>query len=87
MATLACLSHLDLLRITCGGCGRTREIPSRFMAMMCGEEVHMNALPYRLRCHVCQYRGNTKVEILAGQVDINGEYFVYHDDRVSRRLF
>ena len=86
MATLSNLSNLVLLRITCGCCGRTREIPSRFMAMMCGEEVHMNALPYRLRCHICQYRGNTKVEILAGQADMNGEYFVYQHDRVSRRL-
>lgn len=87
MTTLAGLSHLDLLRISCGGGGRTREVPSRFMAMMCGDEVHMNALPCRLRCHVCRYRGNTNVEILGGQVNINGEYFVYHDDRVSRRLF
>lgn len=87
MPTLCRLSHLDLLRITCGGCGRMREIPSRFMAMMCGEEVRVSTLPYRLRCHVCSYRGKTKVEILADQVDIGGSYFVYHDDSGLKRPF
>lgn len=50
MTSLSNLSHLDLLRIICGDCGRTREIPSRFMAMMCGEEVHMTALRYSIIC-------------------------------------
>lgn len=86
MAILISLSHLDLLRISCGGYGRTREIPSRFMAMMYGEEAQLSTLPYRLRCHVCRYHGKTKVEILVGQIDINGEYFVYIDDRVTKGL-
>lgn len=87
MPTLCSLSPLDLLRITCGGCGRTREIPSRFMVIMCGEAVEINTLPRRLRCHVCSFRGNTEIEILAGQVDMGGEYFVYQDDSVSKSPF
>lgn len=87
MPTLCSLSPLDLLRITCGGCGRIREILSRFMAIMCGEEVKIHTLSHRLRCHVCNFRGNTEVEILAGQVDLCGEYFVYHDDSDSKRPF
>lgn len=87
MATLISLSHLDLLRITCGGYRRTREIPSRFMAMMYGEEAQLSTLPYPLRCHAYCYHGKTKVEILAGQVDINGEYFVYIEDKVTKGLF
>ena len=57
MSTLRSLSHLDLLRLTCGGCGRVRDIPSRFMTMMYGENTDINTLPNRLRCNVCSYRG------------------------------
>lgn len=87
MATLISLSHLDWLRITCGGYRRSREIPSRFMAMMSGggsttEYITLpSALPY------LPLSRQNKVEILAGQVDINGEYFVYIEDRVTKGLF
>lgn len=64
MGTLTNLSHLDLLRITCGGYRRTREIPSRFMAMMYGEEAQLSTLPYRLRCHTYRYHGKTKLKSL-----------------------
>jgi|GEM_PF-2459789 len=87
MPTLRSLSHLDLLRLTCGGCGRVRDVPSRFMAMMCGENTDINTLPNRLRCHVCSYRGTSSVDILAGQVDLQGEYFVYQENSGMRRLF
>ena len=87
MPTLCSLSHLDLLRFTCGGCGRVRDIPSRFVAMMCGEDTEVSTLPHRLRCHVCNYRGICSVDILAGQVNLNGEYFAYQEDNGMRRLF
>jgi len=57
------------------------------MAMMCGENTDINTFPNRLRCHVCSYRGTSSVDILAGQVDLQGEYFVYQEDNGMRRLF
>lgn len=79
MPTLRSLSHLDLLRLTCGGCGRVRDVPSRFMAMMCGEDTEILTMPRRMRCQVCSYRGTSSVDILAGQVDLQGEYFRYSE--------
>ena len=87
MPTLRSLSHLNLLRLTCGGCGRVRDIPSRFMAMMCGEETEILTMPRRIRCHVCGYRGISSVDILSGQVDLQGSYFIYQEDDGMRRLF
>ena len=86
MSNLCRLSHLELLRITCGGCVRTHEMPSRFMPMTYWEEVKVRTLPYRLRHHKWGYRGKTKEEILADQFDIGGSYFVYHDINLKRPL-
>lgn len=85
--TLRSLSHKDLIRLTCGGCGRVRDVPARFMAMMCGEETDIRSMPRRMRCHVCGYRGKCKVDILASQVDFNGSYFIYQADDGKGQLF
>ncbi len=77
--TLRSLSHLDLLRLTCGGFGRVRDVPSRFMAMMCGEETEILTMSRRLRCPTCDYRGTSSMDVLANQVNLQGEYFRYSE--------
>ena len=80
MTHLRQLDPMDLVRITCGGCGRVRELPSRFMAIACGEETDVGELEPRLQCIDCKNRLNNKIDILPGQVDLQGEYFAYRDD-------
>lgn len=80
MTQLNKLDPMDLVRMTCGKCERVRDMPSRFMAIACGEYTVVTELAHRLRCNVCQNRRNNKIDILVGQVDMRGEYFAYRDD-------
>ena len=79
MTRLYDLSHKDLIRLTCNRCGHTREIPSRFLAAICGEELTLNSIQSRLRCKKCSNRINIKLETLFGQVDPQGDYLTYRE--------
>lgn len=57
------------------------------MAMMSGEDTEIPTIPRRMRCHVCGYSGTSSVDILAGQVDLQGEYFVYQEDNGMKSQF
>lgn len=49
MTHLRQLDPMDLIRMTCGRCKRMRELPSRFMAISCGEETGVGELEHRLQ--------------------------------------
>ncbi|WOC14963.1 hypothetical protein [Pseudochrobactrum sp. MP213Fo] len=86
MPRLLDLDTLDLIRMTCSGCNRTRELPARFMAVCCGEEISISEIKHRLRCNDCGHRDNNKVEVLYGKVDMNGDYFVYQEKTRKQNL-
>lgn len=71
----------DLIKLTCGDCGRDRNLPALFLGALCGERLTTYAISRRLRCKECGHRGANKLEILHGQVDPQGEYFTYRDDK------
>ncbi len=85
MTRLYDLSHKDLIRLTCNKCAHTREIPSRFLAAICGEELTLISIERRLRCKICSNRVNNKLETLLGQVDPQGDYLTYREPDNLRR--
>ncbi len=80
MTRLNQLGANDLIKLTCGGCGRNRNLPALFLAALCAEHLTTYAIRRRLRCKTCGHRGDNKLEIMYGQVDPQGEYFTYRDD-------
>lgn len=77
----------DLIKLTCGGCGRSRNLPALFLGALCGEHLTTSIIRRRLRCKACGHRGNNKIEVLHGQVDPQGEYFTYRDDSYLFKAF
>jgi len=79
MTRLDQLSNKDLIRMTCGGCGRVRDIPALFLAAICGEHLQTTQIRGRLRCRECGHRGANKLDVLYGQTDPQGEYYIYRE--------
>lgn len=77
MTRLYELSHKDLIRLTCNQCSHVREIPSRFLAAICGEELLLKNIEQRLCCKVCRNTKANKLEVLFNQVDPQGDYLAY----------
>lgn len=80
MTHLRQLDPMDLIRMTCDGCGHVRDWPSRFLVLICGEETTIARLERRIRCSACHNRNTNKIDVLAGQVDLQGSYFAYQED-------
>lgn len=80
MTQLYKLDAMNLVRMICGGCGHVRDWPSRFLALICGEETTIARLEGRIRCSACHNRNTNKIDVLAGQVDLQRSYFAYQED-------
>jgi RNase P subunit RPR2 len=79
MTRLNQLSHKDLIRLTCNQCGHIREIPSRFLAAIVGEEMTLSSIQRRLRCKACGSNKASKLEVLYNQVDQQADYLAYRE--------